>query len=80
MTAITFKFLGFSNVEIGVTSDGKTVVCYHPTVDIPYELTQVRGGFLTPVVVLLLIIDSITDDLIGKETGGSTFSSTCVCF
>ncbi|XP_076578610.1 large ribosomal subunit protein mL42 [Chaetodon auriga] len=29
-----------SNVEIGVTSDGKTIVCYHPTVDIPYELTQ----------------------------------------
>ncbi|XP_063316535.1 39S ribosomal protein L42, mitochondrial [Pelmatolapia mariae] len=28
------------NVEIGVTSDGKTIVCYHPTVDIPYELTQ----------------------------------------
>ncbi|XP_030642241.1 large ribosomal subunit protein mL42 [Chanos chanos] len=28
------------NVEIGVTSDGKTVVCYHPTVDVPYELTQ----------------------------------------
>ncbi|XP_023273642.1 39S ribosomal protein L42, mitochondrial [Seriola lalandi dorsalis] len=28
------------NVEIGVTSDGKTVVCYHPTVDIPYEFTQ----------------------------------------
>ncbi|XP_041637043.1 39S ribosomal protein L42, mitochondrial [Cheilinus undulatus] len=28
------------NVEIGVTTDGKTVVCYHPTVDIPYELTQ----------------------------------------
>ncbi|XP_030004483.1 large ribosomal subunit protein mL42 [Sphaeramia orbicularis] len=27
-------------VEIGVTSDAKTVVCYHPTVDIPYELTQ----------------------------------------
>lgn len=32
----------FSNVEIGVTSDGKTIVCYHPTVDTPYELTQVR--------------------------------------
>ncbi|XP_042371647.1 39S ribosomal protein L42, mitochondrial, partial [Plectropomus leopardus] len=30
------------NVEIGVTSDGKTIVCYHPTVDVPYELTQVR--------------------------------------
>ncbi|XP_061523983.1 39S ribosomal protein L42, mitochondrial [Phycodurus eques] len=29
-----------SDVEIGLTSDGKTVVCYHPTVDIPYELTQ----------------------------------------
>ncbi|KAM4569129.1 large ribosomal subunit protein mL42 [Odontesthes bonariensis] len=27
-------------VEIGVTSDGKTIVCYHPAVDIPYELTQ----------------------------------------
>lgn len=31
----------FSNVDIGVTPDGKTVVCYHPSVDIPYELTQV---------------------------------------
>ncbi|XP_057711881.1 39S ribosomal protein L42, mitochondrial [Corythoichthys intestinalis] len=29
-----------SDVEIGLTSDGKTVVCYHPPVDIPYELTQ----------------------------------------
>uniref|UniRef100_A0A3B5M4Y2 Large ribosomal subunit protein mL42 n=1 Tax=Xiphophorus couchianus TaxID=32473 RepID=A0A3B5M4Y2_9TELE len=27
-------------VEIGVTSDGKTIVCYHPAVDVPYELTQ----------------------------------------
>ncbi|KAM6895765.1 large ribosomal subunit protein mL42, partial [Xenentodon cancila] len=27
-------------VEIGVTSDGKTIVCHHPSVDIPYELTQ----------------------------------------
>lgn len=31
-----------SNVEIGVTSDGKTVVCYHPSVEFPYELSQVR--------------------------------------
>lgn len=38
---ITFDFSGFSNVEIGLTSDGKTVVCYHPAVDIPYEFTQV---------------------------------------
>ncbi|XP_074554678.1 large ribosomal subunit protein mL42 [Halichoeres trimaculatus] len=29
-----------SDVEVGVTSDGKTIVCHHPTVDIPYELTQ----------------------------------------
>uniref|UniRef100_H3DMA4 Large ribosomal subunit protein mL42 n=2 Tax=Tetraodon nigroviridis TaxID=99883 RepID=H3DMA4_TETNG len=28
------------NVEIGVTSDGRTVVCHHPAVDVPYELTQ----------------------------------------
>lgn len=28
------------NIEIGVTSDGKTIVCYHPIVDIPYELAQ----------------------------------------
>ncbi|XP_040029353.1 large ribosomal subunit protein mL42 [Gasterosteus aculeatus] len=28
------------NVEIGVTSDGRTIVCHHPTVDVPYELTQ----------------------------------------
>ncbi|XP_019947740.1 large ribosomal subunit protein mL42 isoform X2 [Paralichthys olivaceus] len=27
------------NVDIGVTSDGKTIVCFHPTVDIPYEFT-----------------------------------------
>ncbi|KAL2102965.1 hypothetical protein ACEWY4_002133 [Coilia grayii] len=29
-----------SPVEIGVTSDGKTVVCYHPSVEFPYELSQ----------------------------------------
>uniref|UniRef100_A0A3P9I7M9 Large ribosomal subunit protein mL42 n=1 Tax=Oryzias latipes TaxID=8090 RepID=A0A3P9I7M9_ORYLA len=29
-----------SEVDIGVTSDGKTIVCYHPAVDIPYEFTQ----------------------------------------
>ncbi|KAK2858948.1 hypothetical protein Q5P01_003568 [Channa striata] len=28
------------NVEIGMTSDGKTVVCHHPAAEIPYELTQ----------------------------------------
>uniref|UniRef100_A0A8C1V1J6 Large ribosomal subunit protein mL42 n=2 Tax=Cyprinus carpio TaxID=7962 RepID=A0A8C1V1J6_CYPCA len=30
----------FSDVEIAVTSDGNTIVCYHPTEDVPYELTQ----------------------------------------
>ncbi|XP_048356405.1 39S ribosomal protein L42, mitochondrial [Sphaerodactylus townsendi] len=27
-------------VELAVTSDGKTIVCYHPSVDIPYEHTR----------------------------------------
>uniref|UniRef100_A0A8C6KU25 Large ribosomal subunit protein mL42 n=1 Tax=Nothobranchius furzeri TaxID=105023 RepID=A0A8C6KU25_NOTFU len=27
-------------VQIGVTSDGKTIVCHHPAADVPYELTQ----------------------------------------
>lgn len=25
-----------------MTSDAKTIVCYHPAADIPYEFTQVR--------------------------------------
>ncbi|XP_067283048.1 39S ribosomal protein L42, mitochondrial isoform X1 [Pseudorasbora parva] len=29
-----------SHVEIAVTSDGNTIVCYHPSEDVPYELTQ----------------------------------------
>ncbi|NP_001314748.1 large ribosomal subunit protein mL42 [Danio rerio] len=29
-----------SNVEIAVTSDGNTIVCFHPADDVPYELTQ----------------------------------------
>uniref|UniRef100_A0A8C1GWS8 Large ribosomal subunit protein mL42 n=1 Tax=Cyprinus carpio TaxID=7962 RepID=A0A8C1GWS8_CYPCA len=29
-----------SDVEVAVTSDGNTIVCYHPTGDVPYELTQ----------------------------------------
>uniref|UniRef100_A0ACB8FNT8 Uncharacterized protein n=1 Tax=Sphaerodactylus townsendi TaxID=933632 RepID=A0ACB8FNT8_9SAUR len=39
MTTIEFFFL-FSKVELAVTSDGKTIVCYHPSVDIPYEHTR----------------------------------------
>ncbi|XP_061495558.1 large ribosomal subunit protein mL42 [Rhineura floridana] len=27
-------------VELGMTSNGKTIVCYHPSVDIPYEHTR----------------------------------------
>ncbi|XP_062339463.1 39S ribosomal protein L42, mitochondrial [Osmerus eperlanus] len=30
----------YCQVEIGVTSDGQTIVCYHPSMDVPYELTQ----------------------------------------
>ncbi|KAK9975547.1 hypothetical protein ABG768_020799 [Culter alburnus] len=34
------SFNDSSNVEIAVTSDGNTIVCYHPSEDVPYELTQ----------------------------------------
>ncbi|XP_068128867.1 large ribosomal subunit protein mL42 isoform X2 [Hyperolius riggenbachi] len=27
-------------VDLALTSDGKTIVCYHPSVDIPYEHTM----------------------------------------
>ncbi|XP_048666494.1 39S ribosomal protein L42, mitochondrial-like [Marmota marmota marmota] len=27
-------------IELALTSDGRTIVCYHPSVDIPYEHTQ----------------------------------------
>ncbi|XP_038171264.1 39S ribosomal protein L42, mitochondrial [Arvicola amphibius] len=27
-------------VELALTSDGQTIVCYHPSVDIPYEHTK----------------------------------------
>uniref|UniRef100_A0A670IVR2 Large ribosomal subunit protein mL42 n=1 Tax=Podarcis muralis TaxID=64176 RepID=A0A670IVR2_PODMU len=36
MSSLSF----FSKVELAVTSDGKTIVCYHPSVDIPYEHTR----------------------------------------
>ncbi|XP_070363154.1 large ribosomal subunit protein mL42 isoform X2 [Equus asinus] len=29
-----------SKVELALTSDGRTIVCYHPSVDIPYEHTK----------------------------------------
>ncbi|KAF3859600.1 hypothetical protein F7725_021999 [Dissostichus mawsoni] len=34
-----------------VTSDGKTIVCYHPTVDVPYELTQILKAHLSKEVL-----------------------------
>ncbi|XP_078193188.1 large ribosomal subunit protein mL42 isoform X8 [Callithrix jacchus] len=30
----------YSKVELALTSDGRTIVCYHPSVDIPYEHTK----------------------------------------
>ncbi|XP_020370911.1 39S ribosomal protein L42, mitochondrial isoform X1 [Rhincodon typus] len=27
-------------VDLAITSDGRTIVCYHPSVDIPYEHTK----------------------------------------
>ncbi|XP_048466328.1 39S ribosomal protein L42, mitochondrial isoform X2 [Rhincodon typus] len=29
-----------SKVDLAITSDGRTIVCYHPSVDIPYEHTK----------------------------------------
>ncbi|XP_059101661.1 large ribosomal subunit protein mL42 isoform X2 [Peromyscus eremicus] len=29
-------------VELALTSDGRTIVCYHPSVDIPYEHTKIQ--------------------------------------
>ncbi|EPQ14433.1 39S ribosomal protein L42, mitochondrial [Myotis brandtii] len=31
---------GANKVELALTSDGRTIVCYHPSVDIPYEHTK----------------------------------------
>ncbi|XP_054382274.1 large ribosomal subunit protein mL42 isoform X2 [Pongo abelii] len=30
----------YNCVELALTSDGRTIVCYHPSVDIPYEHTK----------------------------------------
>ncbi|XP_029457485.1 39S ribosomal protein L42, mitochondrial [Rhinatrema bivittatum] len=30
----------YCKVELALTSDGRTIVCYHPSVDIPYEHTK----------------------------------------
>ncbi len=46
----------FSNVEIAVTSDGNTIVCYHPTEDVPYELTQ----------VCMMLCECAEDDVVYK--------------
>ena len=29
-----------SQVDLALTADGRTIVCYHPSVDIPYEHTK----------------------------------------
>lgn len=34
-------FYFYSKVELAVTSDLKTIVCYHPSLEIPYEHTKV---------------------------------------
>ncbi|KAK3518220.1 hypothetical protein QTP70_033924 [Hemibagrus guttatus] len=38
-TSMFYCFLT-RGVEIGVTRDGETIVCFHPASDFPYELTQ----------------------------------------
>ncbi|GCC19938.1 hypothetical protein chiPu_0018633, partial [Chiloscyllium punctatum] len=43
-------------VDLAITSDGRTIVCYHPSVDIPYEHTKgTTGGELN-------LIPQKTDD------------------
>lgn len=37
--SVSFYF--YSKVELAVTSDLKTIVCYHPSLEIPYEHTKV---------------------------------------
>ncbi|KAK4830986.1 hypothetical protein QYF61_014557 [Mycteria americana] len=34
------SFYFYSKVELAVTSDLKTIVCYHPSLEIPYEHTK----------------------------------------
>lgn len=57
---MTFKggedfFFFFSKVELAVTTDGKTIVCYHPSVDIPYEHTRVCEIFPRSIPSLHLV-------------------------
>ncbi|GAB5574099.1 39S ribosomal protein L42 [Prionailurus iriomotensis] len=35
-----FQMTIIDKVELALTSDGRTIVCYHPSVDIPYEHTK----------------------------------------
>ncbi|XP_041933907.1 39S ribosomal protein L42, mitochondrial [Alosa sapidissima] len=56
-----------SNVEIGVTSDGKTVVCYHPAVEFPYELSQPIPR-PDPITNLPETHDQVLKQRLGKES------------
>ncbi|KAK2534936.1 Mrpl42 [Columba guinea] len=37
---VFISFYFYSKVELAVTSDLKTIVCYHPSLEIPYEHTK----------------------------------------
>lgn len=65
---INLVIFACSNVEIAVTSDGKTIVCYHPTVDIPYELTQVSEGFYSLINVILILIKELKEKYVSVTT------------
>ena len=45
-------------VELALTSDGRTIVCYHPSVDIPYEHTKVCMG--TSLKTFKLLLEVVT--------------------
>lgn len=53
-------------VELALTSEARTIVCYHPSVDIPYEHTKVCISESLMIFNLLLKIHFFT---VSKEKG-----------
>ena len=59
-------------VELALTSDGRTIVCYHPSVDIPYEHTKVC--IRKSLVIFNLLLDYSPFFTVSKEKGIVWFS------
>ncbi|TKC39891.1 hypothetical protein EI555_021305, partial [Monodon monoceros] len=54
-------------VELALTSDGRTIVCYHPSVDIPYEHTKVC--IRKSLVIFNLLLDYSPFFTVSEEKG-----------